>query len=284
MRLRYACVLVMAVLPVAAQEPRPGDANLYSPEKEKALGQQLAGEIRQQTTEIHSPRVQEYVKRLGETLAPQMQGARFDYTFHVISEDTSPTTHEPMALPGGVIFIPAALFLEANDEAEFAGMLAHAMEHVAQRHGTREATVSPLGNLAGVAPSTFTGLWVPWPAGQAIPVGLLGQMRRDELEADALAVVALEHAGFDPTALLRYVERGRPAAPGTVARVFSPLPERGQRVAALRLAIARLPGARYTEAGAEFAAVRDEVRRLTARPAGTPPTLRPNRPTLERDR
>ena len=129
MRVHYASVLILAVVPVTAQEPvRAGDANLYSLEKERALEQQLANEIRQKTTALNSPRVQEYVDHLGQKIAPQIQGARFDDTFNVIADDTSRTTHEPIALPGGAIFIPAALFPGANDEAEFAGMLAHATD------------------------------------------------------------------------------------------------------------------------------------------------------------
>jgi predicted Zn-dependent protease len=36
-------------------------------------------------------------------------------------------THEPAALAGGYVFVLSGLFLAAQDEAEFAGMLAHAM-------------------------------------------------------------------------------------------------------------------------------------------------------------
>jgi predicted Zn-dependent protease len=111
----------------------------------------------------------------------------------------------------------------------------------------------------------------------------LGQLRSNELEADALAVEALAHAGFDPTALVRYIERVRPASPGTLPKVFSALPERDQRIAGLNVAIARLPQTSYAEPGTEFTAIRDEVVRLTARPQNTPPTLKRDPATLERD-
>ena len=115
-------------------------------------------------------------------------------------------------------------------------------------------------------------------------VGFLGQLRSNELEADALAVEALAHAGFDPTALVRYIERDRPASPGALPKVFSPLPERDQRIAALSVAIARLPQTSYAEPGTEFAAIRDEVVRLAARPEEPPPTLKRDRPTLKGDK
>jgi len=289
MRVHYAGVLVLAVLPVAAQEPvRAGDANLYSLEKERALGQQLAKEIRQTTTALNNSRVQDYVDRLGQQIAARMQGTRFEYTFTVIADDTSRTTHEPIALPGGAVFIPAALFLAVNDEAEFAGMLAHAMEHVGLRHGTRQ----PKANESGSIPLVFMSGWFSRREGQAFPFGYVGQLRSNELEADAAAAEALAHAGFDPAALVRYIERVRaasPASPGTSPTVLSPLPDRDQQIAALRAALARLPKSSYAEPGTEFAAVREEVVRLTARPEDSrptrnPPTLRRDRPTLKRDK
>ena len=140
-----------------------------------------------------------------------------------------------------------------------------------------------MGSIAGILPLVFMGAWAPRPEGQAVPLGFLGQLRSNELKADALAVEALAHAGFDPTALVRYIERILPASPGTLPKVFSPLPERDQRIAALSVAIARLPQTSYAEPGTEFAAVRDEVVRLTARPEEPPPTLKRDPPTLKRE-
>jgi predicted Zn-dependent protease len=71
-------------------------------------------------------------------------------------------------------------------------------------------------------------------------------------------------AGWDPGALARYIECEQPAAdsrkPGTMSRVFSPLPLRDERVAALRKAIGDLPP-RDSKPSPEFAAIQAEVRR-----------------------
>ncbi|MEO8595610.1 MAG: M48 family metalloprotease [Candidatus Solibacter sp.] len=292
MRVPYASVLFLAVLPVAAQEPvGVGDVNGYSLEKERALGQQLASEIRLKTRALNSPAVQEYVEHLGQKIAPHIQGARFDYTFNLIVDDT--LTHEPAALPGGVIFVPAALFAGANDEAEFAGMLAHAMEHVAQRHGTLQTTGNITGNNTrsyASIPLIFMDGWLPG-RDVAIPLRFMAQLRSSELEADASSVEAMAHAGFDPAALVRYLERVRPGPPGTQPKVFSRLPDHDQRIAALGAAIARLPQARYAEPATEFAAIREEVAPLMAQPENNPatrqrqpPTLRRQPPTLTDDR
>jgi predicted Zn-dependent protease len=70
------------------------------------------------------------------------------YTLTVVANNLGRSTNEPLGLPGGHIFIPANLFLASRNEAEFAGMLAHAVAHVAARHGTRLATRALAVDLA----------------------------------------------------------------------------------------------------------------------------------------
>jgi len=98
------------------------------------------------------------------------------------------------------VFVPAALFLAARDEAEFAALLAHAMAHIAARQGN----VQPTG-LASV-PLIF-GFGGSCTEGGALPVGFTATRRGFELQADALSLQTMAQAGFDPKALVRYTER-----------------------------------------------------------------------------
>jgi len=124
---RQAALLFVG-LSLAAQEPgKPVEnvADYYSLEKEAAIGRQLALETQRRTEAINDPGVEEYVKRLGLRISARMPEAKFPFTFSVITDDPCPSLHEPLAIPGGYIFVPAALLIEVHDEAEFAGMLAH---------------------------------------------------------------------------------------------------------------------------------------------------------------
>ena len=69
-------------------------------------------------------------RRSGAASLPNSQTRTCISTFAVIAEDRGGYTHEPLAYPGGRIFVPAPLILAAGDEAEFAGMLAHAMANL----------------------------------------------------------------------------------------------------------------------------------------------------------
>jgi predicted Zn-dependent protease len=269
-----SCVCLLALLRLAyAQDQPPGrGVNFYSCEKEAALGAQLTKEARRDTTPLDSPVVREYLERIGQRLAEQLPMACLaPFTFAVVTDDT--LTHEPFALPGGFIFVPAGLILAAQSEAELAGMLAHAMAHIAERHGTRQATRSELVNTASV-PLIYMGggqsFAVQQGAALAIPLGLLDFRRQCELAADRAAVRAMAAAGYDPAALAAYIERTQTdQAPAR----FSPLPARDARIAALNQAAAELPRAGYS-APDGLAPIQDIVRRLTAPPPRPAPSLR----------
>jgi len=234
-------------------------------EKEAALGRQMAADLGQRTTAIASRSVQEYVEKLGRRLASQMPASPFRFTFSVIAEDSCPAIHEPYALPGGYVFVPSALFSAAQDEAEFAGMLAHAMAHVVERHATRQATRGePMQSMVFV-PGCASGV--------AVPVGFLKIQRGLDLRADLLAVQTMARAGFDPEALARYTERVQPRESATPA-ALSLMPSRDERIARIVSEIAKLPAADYaTLTTSEFEAAREEVRRLLPSNRSTPPSL-----------
>ena len=258
MRIRPAVVFALACLSAAGRQP---------PSKEAALGERLAARFRQGTTPLDSPLVQDYVNRLGRRLAAHMPEAASPFTFTVIADDLCRPVHQPAALPGGFVFVPAPLLLAAQDEAELAGMLAHAMASVVQL-GNRQITRFQIMSAAPIPPAFLVSCFAP--PGPAIPPPYLAAERRAELAADRLAVHALAAAGFDPHALLRYLRRVLPDA----ARPALPL---AKPIAALEDAIATLPATTYPPA-AGLKPIQAEVRRLLP-PAPPPkddaPTLRP---------
>ncbi len=265
-------ILVLAGLPSFAQSPATVGTGVdsYSIEKEAALGKQMAADFRQHTTGIASRTVQDYVDNLGQRLASQIPTSPFRFTFSIIAGDPCPVVHEPYVLPGGYVFVPAALFLAAQDEAEFAGMLAQAMARAVERHGARLTTRGEPNRSASI-PLVFG----PGCASQvAVPAGFLKVQQSSERQADLIAVQTMAHAGFDPNALARYTERVQPRASVT-GSVFSPLPPRDERIASMLSAIAKLPPTNYANPSTgEFEGARDEVRHLPPSNRSTPPSLR----------
>lgn len=208
--------------------------NLYSIEKEIALGKQFAEEIERQAKVVKDPVVAEYVNRVGQNLVHHSD-SQLPFTFKVIE---SPEINA-FALPGGFCFVHTGLILNADTEAEMAGVLAHEIAHVAARHGTRQASRGQIANLATIPLIIATGGWAGYGIQQAasiaIPVAFLQFSRGFEQEADYLGLQYLYAAGYDPTAFVDFFEKLaslQKTKPGALAGVFSSHPMTDDRIEA----------------------------------------------------
>ncbi len=255
--------------PAYAQSPSmPGET--YSCEKEAALGAHLAADVRRTMTVVDIPVVREYLEEVGRRIAAHLPTAcPTPFTFTVVSDDTR--THEPLALPGGFLYVPTGLILAARNEGELAGMLAHAMTHIAERHGARQpATTERAGT--GAVPIIYMGGWfgIREGAPTLAPKGLAESGRQMELAADRAAVRVLADAGYNPAALAAYLERTQT----DVGRAeFSPMPFRDVQIGALEEAIRELPAGSYA-APDGLSPVQESVRRLTEAAPRRAPSLR----------
>jgi beta-barrel assembly-enhancing protease len=273
---RFVILLSLAAASFAQQREPGRGVNFYSIEKETALGRQFADEFRRDHKPLASPAAQAFVEDLGQRLAAQIGGAPFTYTFATVADNTAYS--EPIALPGGFVFVPSSILLAAKDENEFAGILAHSIAHIASRDGTRQATRAELVNIASV-PLIYTGGWTGYAIREGysitIPLAFLQQWRKFELDADRLAATKLGAAGYDPAALARYIDREQVRFDESVLETkFAQLPPRAVRVDAVQAVISGLPQQSYPPRPA-FAEIQDEVRRLAGASETTkkPPTL-----------
>jgi predicted Zn-dependent protease len=89
--------------------------NLYSLEKEIAMGRELAQQVERQAKVITDPVVAEYVNRVGQNLV-RNSDAKVPFTIKVLDSDEV----NAFALPGGFFFINSGLILKADNEAELA--------------------------------------------------------------------------------------------------------------------------------------------------------------------
>jgi predicted Zn-dependent protease len=234
-------------------------------ESEAALGAALAADIRKRATMLDSGAASVFVNTVGARLAEQLPSSvapSFRY-FVIAGDSITSRVHEPAALPGGYVFVPASLILAARDEAEFAGTLAHAMSHVAGRHG------APVENSP--IPLIFMA---PLGADVALPARVAEQARAFELQADAAAVVLMARAGYDPQALLRYIRRVQASTAAEHQQLFSVLPPREERLSALERAVVGTPAPTTPEPG-DFALIQQRVREALhpGRTSGKPPSI-----------
>lgn len=296
-------VLGLGLLPAAAQNKKSdpkksknnvediGDRevgkglNLYSLEKEIALGKGLAAQIEQQSRMVQDPVVTEYVNRVGQNLV-QNSDAQVPFTIKVIDSDDV----NAFALPGGFFFVNSGLILATESEAELAGVMSHEIAHVAARHGTKQATKAEIINWASI-PLIFLGGPIGFgarsAAGLLIPLKFLQFSRGAEREADFLGLQYLYKTGYDPDAFTSFFEKiqaREKSRPGTLAKAFSSHPLTPDRIAAAQDEIKTILPAReeYVVSTAEYDRVLGRLQVLQNRGRIEDDKESKDRPTLRR--
>src|SRR5579862_4216604 len=147
--------------------------NFYSIEKEIALGKQMAQEVERQAKIVDDPIIAEYVNRIGQNLV-RNSDAKVPFTIKVIDSEEI----NAFALPGGFFFVNTGIMLNADNEAEMAGVMGHEIGHVAARHGTRQATRGEIAQIVGsivplVAVGGLAGYGIYQAMGVSGPLGML---------------------------------------------------------------------------------------------------------------
>ena len=258
--------------------------NFYSLDKEIGLGKQLAMEVERQARIVDDPVIAEYVNRIGQNLV-RNSDAKVPFTIKVIDSDEI----NAFALPGGFFFVNTGINLNADNEAQMAGVMAHEIGHVAARHGTRNATKGQLINYGSI-PLIFMGGWVGYAiqqtAGLAIPMTFLKFSRGDEREADLLGLEYMYKAGYDPTAFVDFFEKVQAVEkhkPGTMAKIFSTHPPTDDRIKQAQTNIQEYLKAKpeYVLNTSEFSDVKTRVLAMHNRKKADDPKDA-NRPRLRR--
>jgi len=257
--------------------------NFYSLRKEVELGRQLAAEIESQLDCVTDPVITEYVNRLGQNLVLHSD-AKITFTIKVIDS----AEVNAFALPGGILYVTRGLLEFADNEAELAGVMAHEIAHVAARHGVEQASKAKVADgvlLALGALGGWEGVAIGQVVSLALPLGLLKSSRGAEKEADLLGVQYVWSAGYDPQALITFIERVEAydkERPGLIARALSTHPVLSDRVKKLRQLLVRFPEQReYLINHSEFIEVQARALSLNPTPRAHRNREAPNRPTLK---
>jgi len=212
-----------------------------SPQQEVVIGRQSAPKMAAQHGNLFPDRtLQEYVDEVGNRVVQNSaaKDSPYPFEFHLLRD---PRTVNAFALPGGQVFITAALLSRLNTEAQLAGVLGHEVGHVIGRHGAEHLAKQQLGsalvNAVGIAASDRPG------SGRqaAILAQAVNQMvnlkygRDDELESDRLGFQFMTEAGYNPVGiveLMKILDSARGGA-GKQPEFMSTHPDPGNRIGQL---------------------------------------------------
>ena len=214
-----------------------------TPREEAQLGAQLHEQLRREAWLLQDPVVSRYLDGIGHRIAEAAGPSETGYRFFVVVDPEV----NAFAAPGGNVYVHTGTLLAARNVGELAGVLAHEVGHVDERHHValiqrdffftiavalvlgRDPGTAQIGNLLGALLNR-------------------GFSREAEFGADVAGVRLAHRAGFNAVAGLAFMERLRategrdpskvevlfrthPALADRIVRVRSLLRELGYRVA-----------------------------------------------------
>lgn len=176
---------------------------LVSYEKEAALGELVYDKVSSRWVPMEDPEFERVIGRMVEEL--REPGTPFDLRVSLVDVDEL----NAFALPGGRIFVFRGLLAAAPSADALAGVLAHEIGHVEERHGLKH-TMRSIGLLqfaAGAVGGGIDGLEMAETIVELSSGLLILEHSRDhEREADRIAVSKLRRAGRNARGLVEFFE------------------------------------------------------------------------------
>lgn len=170
--------------------------------QEVEIGKGVDQNVRQEYKVLDNAALQQYVQRMGASLASHSDRQDLEYHFAVLDDPMV----NAFAAPGGYIYVTTGLMRTAENEAELAGVIAHEIGHVVGRHSVRQMQAVYGASLAadlllGDAQTTKAII------GVGTQVLMLKNSRENELESDEFGIKYTIAAGYDPRGLVTFFEK-----------------------------------------------------------------------------
>lgn len=189
---------------------QPGRADALSLEEEEKLGKEFLADIRKHFQLVDDAYAQDYINELGHYVAEAVGSHRFPFHFYLIQRSEL----NAFAGPGGHIFFFTGLIQSVDSVDEVAAITSHEIAHITARHLARRLDQYKKLNIASLA-GVLAGILIGGEAGQAIVAGTMAAgaqvqlafSRTDERQADQLGFSYMRESGFDPSAMLRVLNR-----------------------------------------------------------------------------
>lgn len=237
-----ATMLVMA--PVNANALFLGGISLKD---EKEMGRKFDVALRSSLPFADDPEIRQYVSHILGRLVKNMPHQPFEFKASVIHHNSL----NAFAIPGGNVYVFTGMLMNLNSEDELAGVLAHELAHVTQRHVAsrlERAQYLTLGSLlvavAGIALGGPAGAAAAVTASGASQSAMLNYSRLDESESDNLGLQYLIKAGYSPWGMVggfKILRQKTWMSGRNIPTYLSTHPSLGDRVNSLTARIEAMP-------------------------------------------
>ena len=201
--LAFFCALILFSQDKTIELPLIGDrlSGAVSETEEEILGRQFLRDLKRETDILYDPIVQEWTELFIYKIGENSKVSKKTFEILLIRDNNL----NAFAAPGGIIGVNAGLFKYADNEAQFASVVAHELAHLSQRHFARqilENSDRSNASLATVLASIVVAVATQAPAAVIGAQGLLASQRLRfsrlyETEADREGFITLENSGYD---------------------------------------------------------------------------------------
>jgi predicted Zn-dependent protease len=225
-----------------------------SRQQEVQMGQEYAAQINAQLPIVRDPELNRYINVLGDSLARLTSRADLDWHFFIVdARDVN-----AFAVPGGFIYINRGLIERTTKMDEVAGVLAHEIGHVVQRHSVEQMEKAQGANIGVTLACVLTSVCNSQIAGAAINLAggavFARFSRQDELEADMEGLNNVVRAGISPAGIVTMFQKllaERRSRPSSVEAWFRTHPLEEDRIAAIQARINQIPPATLARLGTD---------------------------------
>jgi len=239
---------------------------LISVPQEIELGKEANAKVRRKLPQLHDAQLSSYVASVGARLARSARGPKYPYSFSIADYREI----NAFALPGGPIWINRGVLNVATNESQVAGVLAHEIAHVAERHAASQVSQGALANwglglLSAMLGNVGGADAARTAAGAMANTMFLKFSRDDEREADRVGLQILTRAGWDARGMVELFDvlrRAQKRDPSVVETFFSTHPSPQERIDQLQAEVRHHAGGRRDSA---------EFQRARARSMKLPP-------------
>lgn len=233
------------------------------------MGQTYSAQINRQLKLVQDAEVTRYINLLGDSIARIADNRALDWHFYVVDSREV----NAFAVPGGFVYVNRGLIERTTHLNQLAGVLAHEIGHVTQRHSVKQMQAAQRANAGLTLACILTSVCEYGITDVAVQVGggaLFAKFSRDdESEADQAGIGYLVKARIDPRGvpeMFRILLKERSARPSGPEAWFRTHPLEEDRVRASETAIARFPAAQLRGLAVDSERFQQFKRRLAPNP------------------
>lgn len=196
--------------------PDLGDSSAVDvpPALERQVGEAQMNEIRvRESRFLDDPELTDYLNRLADRLTAVSDSGTQRIQLFAMDDPSI----NAFAMFGGYIGVNTGLIIAAKSESEVAGVLAHEIAHVLQRHLARQVAAQKqvaLGSMLAIAVAIFAARSNADVANAALATSQagaiqaqLGFTRDNEREADRIGFDMMQRSGLDARAMVSFFKR-----------------------------------------------------------------------------